>query len=224
MLAKFSRQFLEVNVDYNRMKMANRNRQMAANLQRRGMSGMGAAPSSGSAQDLSQKFDRGILSAFSPGNIGAINNVIWPFFFTFQPLEIAPGQSLIQSFSVTQEAGFIWRSHSAQVFKKTNTDWTYIDPFGTDESTNSPNGLVFALQDAQSTRQFNGRTLQDISTLGNANFPTILPSTLFLLPNQTMQITLSNNNATETYLAYVTVSGYRIRVADAQKMLSTVSG
>jgi len=189
---------------------------MAANLARRGIDC--------GAEGLSQKFDRGIQAAFAPGNIGDINNVVWPFFFTFQGVDIAPGQSLIQSFSVTQEAGFLWRSASAQVFRKVAGNYEYIDPYLADESLNAPNGLVFGYQDAQSTRQFNGRALQDISTLGSANFPTIWPSTVFLLPNQTMQLTLSNNNATETYRAWVTVSGYRIRVQDAQKVLSTVSG
>lgn len=205
-------------MDFNRFKQSNRNRQMAADLSRRGM----ACPEG--AKGLDDKFSRGIQSAFAPGNIGDINNVIWPFYFIFQPQDISPGQSLIQSFSVTQEAGFLWRSASAQVFKKVAGEYIYIDPFAVDESVNSPNGLVFGYQDAQSTRQFNGRALQDISTLGNANFPTIWPSTVFLLPNQTMQLTLSNNNATETYRASVVVSGYRIRVKDAQKILSTVSG
>lgn len=210
------------------MRQQNRNRQMAQKMSQRGMGdGPGSAANGATgtgAQGLQDKFSRGILSSFSPGNIGDINNVIWPFAFMFQPQLIAPGQSLIQSFSVTQEAGFLWRSLSQATFRVAGGNYTYIDPFVVDEGLNSPNGLVFGLQDAQSTRQFNGRALEDISLLGNSNFPTVYPSTLFLLPNQTMQLTLSNNNATDTYYTCVTVWGYRVRVKDAQKILSTVTG
>jgi hypothetical protein len=212
-------------MDMKRMREANRNRQMASKLVRK--SGFGAASGGGQAsgaEALAEKFNRGILSGFQPGNIGDINQVIWPFMFLFESPDIAPGQSLTTSFSVSQEAGFLWRSTSAQVFRKTGPDYSYIDPFLADESINSANGLVFGFKDAQSSREFNGRALQDISTLGNANFPSVYPSTIFLLPNQTMQIILSNQNATETFKGFVTVTGYRVRVPNAQQILSTVTG
>lgn len=94
---------------------------------------------------------------------------------------------------------------------------TYIDPFNFNEDVNSANGLVVGMKDAQSSREFYGRSLQDIDMWGSANFPTYFPSAVFLLPNQTMQLTLSNNNATQTYMPFVSVVGYRVRVQDAQK-------
>lgn len=203
---------------------------MAARLARRGMAGpagrgMGdVPPANGSAANLQDKFQRGILAGFQPGNIGDINSVIWPFFFQFSASDVNPNQSVIQSFSVTQEAGFLIRQISQSSFLKTGPNYSYIDPFLADESLNSANGLVFGLQDAQSTRQYNGRALEDISMLGSANFPTIYPSTVFLLPNQTMQLTLANNDPVNVYRTFVTVFGYRVRVANAQQMLSTVSG
>lgn len=211
-------------MDMNRMRMANRNRQMQQRLNNRGM-GSAPAPAGQGAIGLQQKFSKGVSSAFTPGNIGEINNVIWPFAFRFQPQDIIPGQSLIQSFSVTQEAGFIMRSISQQTFKKDGFgNYSYVDPFAVDEGANAPNGLVFALKDAQSTRDFNGRTLQEIADLGNANFPTVYPSSIFLLPNQTMQISLTNSNPTDTFFCFVTVWGYRVRIQDGQNILSTISG
>lgn len=203
-------------MDYKRIQDQNRNRQMAQKINNR----------TGSAKGLSQKFDSGILSGIKPGNIGEINNVIWPFSFVFSSQDVNPGQSVINSFSVTQEAGFIMRSMTKQVYLKDTITgfYTYIDPFAVSESVNSANGLSFTLKDAQSSREFNGRAAQDIDTLGNANFPTFYPSTVFLLPNQTMQILFTNNHPTNVYRPYVVVSGYRIRVADAQNILSTVTG
>lgn len=226
----------------------NRNRQMAAKMvrrvapggQRTGGMGMGDTPqyqntggtyNSGNPQapgasQMAQKFDHGILSGFQPGNIGDINRVIWPFWFTFSTQNISPGQSFVASFSVTQEAGFLMRYVTKQVYTvdPITQFMTYIDPFNFNEDVNSANGLVVGMKDAQSSREFYGRSLQDIDMWGSANFPTYFPSAVFLLPNQTMQLTLSNNSATETYVPFVSVVGYRVRVQDAQKILSTVSG
>ncbi len=201
-------------MDNQRIREQNRNRQMAQKL----------AQKSG-AKGLEQKFDHGILSGFRPGNIGDINQVIWPFSFVFSSQDVNPGSSVINSFSVTQEAGFIMRSMTKQVYLKDGFGfYTYIDPYAVSESTNSANGLSFTLKDAQSSREFNGRAAQDIDTIGNANFPTMYPSSIFLLPNQTMQILFTNNHPTNIYRPFVVVSGYRIRVSDAQKILSTVTG
>jgi len=211
------------------MREQNRNRQMANRLQRRGM-GYASSPSNGGAVSLTEKFQTGILSGFQPGNIGDINRAIWPFAFQFSASNILPGQSVVSSFSVTQEAGFLIRQISHSTFRLVGGVYTYIDPFYFDESSNSPNGLVFTLEDAQSSRNFNGRTPKDISVLGNANFPSIYPSTLYMLPNQTMLLNLSNTtnqpniNTNETFRTFVTVWGYRIRTEEAAKILSTVTG
>lgn len=228
------------------MREQNRNRQMAEHLARRGMRGesamdadrggyrrdSGLDPANGSARDFSDKFSRGILSGFQPGNIGDINRAIWPFAFQFNSQDILPGQSIVSSFSVTQEAGFLLRQISQVTFLKDplNGNYRYLDPFYYDESANSPNGLVFTLEDAQSSRNFNGRTPKDIASLGNANFPSIYPSTMYMLPNQTMLLNLSNKtnqpsiNTNLTFRCFVTVMGYRIRTEEAQKILSTVTG
>jgi hypothetical protein len=211
------------------MRDQNRNRQMESRLRGRGMGDAGS-PSNGGAQSLSEKFSTGILSGFAPGNIGDINRAIWPFAFQFSASDILPGQSIVSSFSVTQEAGFLLRQISHSTFRLSAGNYEYIDPFYFDESTNAPNGLVFTLEDAQSSRNFNGRTPKDIAVLGNANFPSVYPSTLYMLPNQTMLLNLSNTtnqptiNTNETFRSFVTVWGYRIRTDEAQKILSTVTG
>lgn len=213
------------------MQQQNRNRQMASRIANRGMPGGGQmgnympSPTSGQgAQSLTQKFDTGILAGFKPGNIGEINNVLWPFYYQFAAEDMIPGSANTFSFSVTQEAAFIMRQISHSTFRKVDDAYEYIDPFFYDESANSPNGLYFTLEDAQSSRVFNGRQPKDVSLLGNANFPSIYPSTVFMLPNQTMLLNLFNTSATETFRSFVTVMGYRVRVADAQNILSTISG
>lgn len=212
-------------MDHRYMKQQSRNRQMAQKLARRGMGDLPDGIVGEGAQGLTEKFETGILSGFKPANIGDINSVLWPFFFQFSTNDLAPGASDTFSFSVTQEAGFLMRQISQVTYRKLDSGtYEYINPFYWDEDANSPNGLVFNIEDAQSSRVYNGRTAEEVSMLGNANFPKIYPSTVFLLPNQTMLLNLSNTNTIETYRCYVTVMGYRVRVQDAQKILSTVSG
>jgi hypothetical protein len=215
-------------MDYRTMREQARNRQMSQQLVRRLPPQSGADGNAG--RQLQQKFSQGILAGIQPGNIGDINRVIWTFAFQFQSqngavADIAPGQSQTLSFSVTQEAGFLMRTMSHSTFRLVGSNYEYIDPFYFDESVNSPNGLTYTLQDAVSSRLFTGalqgRTSKEISLLGNANFPWVYPSTVFLLPNQTMLLNLTNSG-TETFRTFVTVWGYRIRVEDAQKILSTV--
>jgi len=221
-------------MDYRKIRDNNRNQQMNSQLNRRLAPQSGAEGNAG--RELQDKFSHGILSGIQPGNIGDINRVIWPFAFQFQTAngvvqDIEPGQSQTLSFSVTQEAGFLMRTISHSTFRRLGAVapyfYEYVDPYYFDESSNSPNGLSFSLQDAVSTRQYtgslNGRTNEEISMLGNANYPFVYPSTVFLLPNQTMLLNLTNNSPiSETYRTFVTVWGYRIRVEDAQQILSTV--
>lgn len=223
-------------MDYRKIRGENRNQQMQTQLNNRtqggpAVAGQAAAQAGGNgwgARSLADKFATGIQSGFQPGNIGDINRAIWPFAFQFNSQngvvnDIAPGQSATLSFSVTQEAGFLLRQISQSTFRKNlvTGEYEYIDPFYFDEAVNSPNGLKFSMEDASSTRFFNGRVSQELSLLGNANFPKIYPSTVFMLPNQTMSLNISNSG-TDTFRPFVTVWGYRIRVEDAQKILSTV--
>lgn len=221
-------------MDYRKYRENNRNNQMQQQLDRRFAPQAGGEGNAG--RELQQKFASGILSGIQPGNIGDINRVIWPFAFQFQSqngavADIEPGQSQTLSFTVTQEAGFLMRTISHTTFRRLGAVapffYEYVDPYFFDESANSPNGLTFSLQDAVSTRLYtgslNGRTNQEISTLGNANFPKVYPSTVFLLPNQTMILNLTNDSPiSETYRTFVTVWGYRIRLENAQEILSTV--
>lgn len=216
-------------MDYRSIRQAERNRQMQANLERR-INAPQAGGGGNAGRELQQKFSRGILDGIQPGNIGDINRVIWWFAFQFQSqngsvIDIAPGQSQTLSFTVTQEAGFLLREISQATFRLNGGIYEYVDPFYFDEAVNSPNGLRYTLQDAVSSRVFTGslqgRSNQDIAMLGNANFPKVFPSTVFLLPNQTMLLNLTNSG-TETYRTFVTAKGYRIRVEDAQQILSTV--
>jgi hypothetical protein len=196
-------------MDARSIREANRNRQMAAQIDNRY-----------GAKGLAEKFKTPALQGFAPGNIGDINRVVWPFFFTFTNQDVNPGQSVIRSFTVTQEACFIWRMSSKAVFKLVAGSYVYINP----RKEELAPGLKFALRDAQSTRELQGRFAQPMDTMGFGNFPDLLPSSQLMLPNATMQVTFTNEHPTEVYRPFVTFIGYRLRIEDSQNILSTVTG
>jgi hypothetical protein len=179
-----------------------------------------------SAQNLEYNMRNALGPMLTPGNIGDINSIIWPFYFTTDIPEtpIGPNETFQTGFSVTQEAAFIFMSFSKTVYLVEGDvpldSWTYLNP---DSQLPSAPGLTFTLRDGSSSRQlFN--TPVNIDHYGNPRFPTKFPRPVMLLPNQVMQIQFNNQNASNKYVPMITAFGYRIRIDAAQKLLSLVYG
>jgi hypothetical protein len=178
-----------------------------------------------SAQNLQFNMKNDLSPLLTPGNIGDINSVIWPFYFTtdIPSSPVAVNETFQTGFSVTQEAAFIFMSFVKTVYlvecEQPDDSWTYLDP---DDQPSAP-GLVFSLRDGSSSRQFFNTPI-DIDHYGNPRFPTKFPRPVMLLPNQVMQIAFTNNHPTNLYVPFITAFGYRIRIDQAQKLLSLVYG
>lgn len=178
-----------------------------------------------SAQNLQYNMKNDLSPLLTPGNIGDINSVIWPFYFTTDVPDspIAANETFTTGLSVTQEAAFIFMSFTKTVYQvegdQPNDSWTYLDP---SDQPSAP-GLVFTLRDGSSSRQlFN--TPINIDAYGNPRFPTKWPRPIMLLPNQVMQIAFTNTHPLNLYVPFITAFGYRIRIDQAQKLLSLVYG
>lgn len=179
-------------------------------------------------QALERNIVRSLPDYLVPGNLGDINRVIWPFWFTATAPELpaAVGGTQVQAlsmFTVTQEAAFILMSITKSVFIKTlqPTVYTAVDPDVSGANGETP-GLSVVMTDAQSRRFFMGNPLQ-FDHLGYAKFPTELPPMMFL-PNSTIEMQLFNTNAVNTYVPWLTFFGYRCRIEDAEMLLSLVTG
>lgn len=177
-----------------------------------------------SAQQLDYNLTKSLSPLLTPGNIGDINSVIWPYFFPtdIPDSPLAQDESFPTGFSVTQEAAFIFMSFNKVVYLVEGEDeeesWTYLDP---DQGQPSAPGLTFTLRDGSSTRQlFN--TPMNIDAYGHPRFVTKFPRPVMLLPNQVMQVTFTNSHPTNRYVPIITAFGYRIRIEEAQKLLSLV--
>lgn len=189
-----------------------------------GMRGMGDPAVDNPPSNLIQNITSAVGGTLTPGNIGDINSVIWPFYF---PTEIpdtplAVNDTFQTGFSITQEAAFIFMSFVKSVYlvegEGVHQSWTYLDP---DQSNPSAPGLVFTLRDGSSSRQF-FNTPMAMDNYGNPRFPTMMPRPVMLLPNQVMQVAFVNTHPTNVYVPIITAFGYRLRIDQAQKLLSLV--
>lgn len=158
-----------------------------------------------------------------PGNVDNITRAIWPFFFPTNYVEVLPNRNVRSSFTVTQEAAFIWLYCTKTVHKLVDGVPTYIDPSNYNTEQGQANGLKFTIRDAQSSREYNSLPVP-LDHIGDPLAPWALPSPVLILPNSTMEVQFINQNPDETYYPSVSFFGYRIRLSDQEKTLSTVQG
>jgi hypothetical protein len=201
-------------------------RQLQARMKRQG----GPVPRKVEKGSSPYALERNLLNAklgnMMPGNVGDINKIVWPFWFTFNAPVLAPSTSSTASFTVSQEAAFIWMSFSKVVFKRTGTapNWVYtaIDP-NDETGSGDASGLNVVFRDSQSSRTFQ-RNPMPLDAYGVPEFPTVISTPLMFLPNSTVETQYSNSNASDVYVPWITFFGYRVRIENAQDILSLVTG
>lgn len=154
-----------------------------------------------------------------PGNVGHMNEVMWPFFhsvtfdFGTNPTW-SPSTVQTKTFQVTQEACLLL----SKIYRKT---YSY-DTAG----ELAPLNVIF--RDRQSSRQLMSNPVP-IQMIGRKSLPTVMPTPYIIMPNGVFEVEMRS---------WVTVSqattgngkhefvfeGYRIRIEDQDKVLSTVFG
>ena len=159
-------------------------------------------------------------SYMMPGNVGQINKVTWPFWevVTFD-FGVNPTWSnatrQTKSFQVTQEAGFLLTGVSRKSY-----GYNIASDLGP---------LQVELRDRQSSRQFNDRPIP-LQMFGKRSRPSVLPTPMLLLPNAFVDVIATSWLTTSTMTTVGTgkfdlvFHGYRIRVEDQDKVLSTIFG
>ena len=156
----------------------------------------------------------------APGNVGDVNRVIWPFWYTTEDTQVAPNQTVSTGFSVTQEAAYIITSYTKAVYLRTvgPDNISYLDPkfaVGGGKST----GLSVNFRDSQSSRQFMDTTIK-LDNVGNPRFVTEFEAPMLLLPNANFEVIFVNENPTDTFIPFITMFGYRMRIEEAKSILA----
>lgn len=193
--------------------------------QRESMLRQGQLPSD-NAQSLERNVARNVGPMLAPGNLGDINKIIWPYWFSTDVPDTALGvnETFQTGFSITQEAAFIMMSFTKTVYVGDGGDpevWTALNPNDESSPANLAPGLTFTLRDGSSSRQLYDRPIE-IGLYGNPRFPTKFPRPIMFMPNQVVQIAFANSHPTARYAAQITAFGYRMRIEDAERFLSLV--
>lgn len=154
-----------------------------------------------------------------PGNVGNINQVMWPFYdsltidFGTNPTW-SPSTRQSASFQVTQEACLLL----SKVYRKAY-DYTTAGEL-------APLQLTF--RDRQSSRQLNDRPIP-LQMIGKKSFPTVIPTPYIIMPNGNFEVEMTSwitasqattGNGKHDFI----FEGYRIRIEDQDKVLSTIFG
>jgi hypothetical protein len=162
------------------------------------------------------------LPKLAIGGMEDINKIIWPFVFSSEAVEVGPNQVRSSFIGITQEAGFVVTRMVKTVFEKLGVaDYEYLDP-RKDDGTDLAQGLSFTLTDSQSTRTFHQNPIA-VDHIGDYRFPYKMVSPQLIMPNNNIEVKWFNDHATKTYIPRLSLIGYRIRIEDAQKLLSLVT-
>jgi hypothetical protein len=187
----------------------------------------GTVPVNG-PQDVMTNLRNVLPDYLVPGNLGDVNKVIWPFWFTNITPELPAAVGGTQSqatamVTITQEAAFIITAFMKSVFLHdtiANT-FTYVDPSNFGQAGQTP-GLSMTIQDAQSSRVFMSNPI-DLDTVGDGIYPQELPTPIMFLPNSVIKTQLFNSSAS-AYVPWITYLGVRCRIEDAQRIMSLITG
>lgn len=156
-----------------------------------------------------------------PSNVGALDSVAWPFWYQFDfdfgtnPLMSVQSTRQIQGEQVSQEGGFLLLAIARDSLENSqagsNGPWT-----------------INSIRDRQSSRQFNNEPIC-FQTIGSRSNPTYLATPMFFFPNAFIDIEMGSfaqtpYNALGSGKHQISLFGYRVRLGDEQKILSTIFG
>lgn len=173
-----------------------------------------------SVQNLKRQLDEGLNFYMRPGNVGGINEVVWPFQFNASVdfganPTISSANVQRTSYQIDEEACFLLMSISIM----SGSD-------GGNVSATERAPLSVLIQDRQSTRFFQSSPMP-LQAIGNNSNPAILPTPMFLYPSAFLDIIVAGipdvgqlfpGDGTLQFSMF----GLRTRVENAQKVLSTV--
>lgn len=162
--------------------------------------------------------------ALFAGNVGDIDKIIWPFLFQSSMGEdaiIGPNENVTRNITITQEAAFSLVAIQKNVFRLNGGDWEYVNP--SDNTTNAgiSTGLKFNIEESQTGVNWFDKPIS-IDHIGDGKDPYCMPSPTMFLPNSNTEINFYNQSA-NTYRVNMMFLGFRVRIEDAQNILSLVT-
>lgn len=170
-----------------------------------------------------------------PLNIGKINEVMWPYVYVTPSIVVVSGSSVSTSVTISQESAFVVTDIKGYMQSGFRQSTPLVDFFG--EVYNPYNSfplpqngsnVSFIIKDAQSSRIFMNEPIEIGYTMHNEK--PFFSTPQFFLPTSTIEVTFFAKTGTtgpNTYMYHIPklcFIGYRVRVDEAKKILSTVKG
>lgn len=201
----------------------------AAQNMRSRSSALSSQPLARTGGGLENNLKKFIPSHMMPKNVGNLYKIAWPFWYsvdfnlTDDPTFAASSTltnslRLTSSFQVSQEAGFLITGISRHA-----NDYDASGDLGP---------LAIEIRDRQSSRFFNNAPIP-IQQIGIEGWDTAYPTPFLVMPNAFMDVTLSCfldagvNQVVQggpSGIHQFTFKGYRVRIKDAEKVLSSIFG
>lgn len=192
---------------------------------------LSSQPVTNNAGQLRSNLAKFIPPHLMPKNVGHLYNVQWPFHYSMtfnlsqtQPWQDnAPGavsRNTRQSrfFQVTQESAFLFTAVSR-----------HCDDYN---SGGDLGPLQIEIKDRQSTRFFSNAPIP-LQMLGQEGYPTVMPTPFLVMPNAVIEAEISSyldegviQNVPDgsSGIIQLTFLGYRMRIENAQAILSSIYG
>ncbi len=172
------------------------------------------------AAGLRQQLAEQLPGYMQPSNVGQINQVQWMYHFnlTFDfgaNPTWSPSTRQTQSFQVDQEACLLLMGIARSSSNYNSA--TELAP------------LAIEMRDRQSARVFDNSPIP-IQAFGTKSNLTVLPTPFLLMPNAFLDVTMtslqtgSQTTISATSKHHFSFFGYRMRIDDAQAVLSTIFG
>ena len=187
---------------------------------------LGSQPLIRHGKGLGHAFGQFMPKGYAPTNVGHLNHVSWYFQYTmnFDLSETNDWPNLtsntkqVRSFQVSQEAAFLMMGVMRHA-----EDYDDAGDLGP---------ITIEFRDKQSSRFFNDNPIP-IQMIASKGYVSYMPVPMLVLPNAQMEVTMGTHLAdgvsqnvpgTATGKHNITCWGYRIRVKDADKVLSSIFG
>jgi hypothetical protein len=174
--------------------------------------------------NLRQEIERK-LPSLQLGGMEDINKIIWPYIANSGRVDIAPGRTESGFITITQEAGFVMTRMTRVIYKvvedldqPNDVRFDYVNP-RSQTNAGIVGNLNLQINDSQSSRKYMQSPIK-IDQIGDATDPYKFSSPQYIAPNSQLEVRFSNSEATQSYIAFIAIHGYKIRIAEAQKMLS----
>lgn len=145
-----------------------------------------------------------------PAGVADLHKIISPYIYTFQAIELAPGQTDRSTIIISNEAPFVLQGMMRAVFLKTLAGPVYINPEDRNIAfANSSPGLSFTITDEGSTKPFMKDPIP-IDAVAAPHFPFVYPYGHLFLAKTAVTVTYTNEHPTNTYIPFMTFIGAKL--------------